>query len=131
MVSKNRSHRANHYGTLAERKAAERYRLTLERCSWHDAKREDGTPVEIKAAMYEHADGQPGNFKVYDKYHQKLRRANGWYVFVPYRPRGRGIQVIAMKMRHSSRLPQLEWHGGGSHREAKQAKIGIGEIFGN
>ena len=130
MVSKNRSHRANHYGTLCERKASERYRLDLDRASWHDARRADGTPVEIKSTMREHADGQPGNFKLYDQYHRQLREANGWYVFAVYRPRGRGVTVLKWDMRHSSRLPRLDWHGGGDHRDAQQAKVGIGAIFG-
>lgn len=124
-----RSHKANHYGTLVERKAAERYDLDLDRCSWHDAKRPDGTPVEIKAAMRQHADGQLGTFKLYDQYHDRLRAANGWYVFAPYRVCGPGVEVLDWEMRHSSRLPQLHWHGGGGHRNAQQSKIGIGEIF--
>lgn len=40
--------------------------------------------------MLEHSDGQPGNFKVYREYHEKLRRADGWYCFV-YRPHGRRL----------------------------------------
>jgi hypothetical protein len=130
MASKNRSHRANHYGTLVERQAAERYRLELERCSWHDALRPDRDPVEIKAAMRTHSDGQPGNFKIYEDYHDQLRDASGWYVFAPYRVRGRGVEVLAWEMRHSSRIPSPSWHGGGAHRDSRQAKIGIGEIFG-
>jgi len=124
-----RSHKANHYGTLIDRKAAERYDLDLDRCSWHDAKRPDGTPVEIKAAMHRHADGHPGTFKLYDQYHEKLRAANGWYVFAPYRVRGRGIQVLDWEIRHSSRLPNLYWQGGGKHRDAQQAKIKIKRMF--
>jgi hypothetical protein len=125
----NRSHKANHYGTLVERKAAERYGLKLDRASWHDARREDGTPVEIKAAMYRHNDGRPGTFKLYDQYHDKLRAANGYYVFAVYRVRGQGVEVLEWEMRHSSRLPHLDWHGGGKHRDARQAKIGIDGLF--
>lgn len=123
------SHKANHYGTLCERKAAERYGLELDRDSWHDARRSDGTPVEIKSTMRRHADGQPGNFKLYSAYHQKLRRANGWYVFVVYRVRERGVEPLKWEMRHSSRLPKLRWHGGGDHRDAQQSKLGIDEVF--
>ncbi|WP_420182074.1 hypothetical protein ACNO8S_13500 [Haloarcula sp. KBTZ06] len=126
-----RSHKANHYGTLVERKAAERYDLELDRCSWHDAKRKDGTPVEIKAAMHRHADGRPGTFKLYDQYHEKLRAANGWYVFGVYRVRGRGIEVLEWETRHSSRLPRLDWHGGGDHRNSKQTKLHISEMTEN
>jgi len=124
-----RSHKANHYGTLVERQAADRYNLELDRCSWHDAKRPDGMPVEIKAAMHRHADGQPGTFKLYDQYHERLREANGWYVFAPYRVRGRGVEVLRWEMRHSSRLPRLDWHGGGDHRDARQAKLTIDAVI--
>ncbi|SFS00028.1 hypothetical protein SAMN05216559_2298 [Halomicrobium zhouii] len=125
----NRSHKANHYGTLCERKAVHRYGLELDRSSWHDARRDDGTPVEIKSTMRRHADGQPGNFKLYSKYHRRLWRTNGWYIFIIYRVRGNGLQVLKSEMRHSSRLPQLSWHGGGQHRDAKQAKILINSLF--
>lgn len=124
-----RSHKANHYGTLVERKAAERYGLELDRASWHDARRPDGMPVEIKSAMHRHRDGQPGTFKLYDRYHDKLRAANGWYVFAVYRVRGRGVEVLEWEMRHSSKLPRLNWHGGGKHRGAKQSKISTDKIY--
>jgi len=120
-----RSHKANHYGTLVERKAAERYNLELDRCSWHDAKQPDGTPVEIKAAMHRHADGQPGTFKLYDRYHERLRLDDGWYVFSIYRADKKRMEILDWEMRHSSRIPQLEWHGGGDHRDARQAKISV------
>jgi len=123
-----RSHKANHYGTLVERKAADQYCLSLNRTSWYDARRPDGTPVEIKASMHRHADGQPGTFKLYDRYHQRLRAADGWYVFGVYRVRGKGVEVLEWEMRHSSRLPELQWHGGGDHRGAKQAKLQITQI---
>ncbi|GAA0674295.1 hypothetical protein GCM10009020_22010 [Natronoarchaeum mannanilyticum] len=40
-------------------------KFQLDRASWHDARFKNGTPVEIKSTMVEHADGQPGNFKIY------------------------------------------------------------------
>ena len=124
-----RSHRANHYGTLVERQAAERYNLDLDRASWHDALQAEGTPVEIKSAMHRHADGQPGTFKLYDRYHKRLRSKNGSYLFAVYRVRGMGVEVLNWQMRHSSRLPRLNWHGGGEHRDAQQCKLKISEIF--
>lgn len=123
------SHRANHYGTLCERLAAEKYSLTLARSSWKDAEFQNGTPVEIKSTMRTHADGGAGNFKLYSTYHRRLRAADGQYCFVVYRIRGQGVEPLRMKMVHSSRLPRLSWHGGGSHRDAQQAKVGIPEIF--
>jgi hypothetical protein len=44
--------------------------------------------------MVEHADGQPGNFKLYEEYHQTLPENNGRYVFGAYRVRGRDISVV-------------------------------------
>lgn len=80
--------------------------------------------------MIEHANGQPGNFKVYRAYHEKLRQADGWYCFVVYKPHGRsGLTVLKDKMVRSSDLPLLRWHGGGDHRGTQQAKIAIGDIF--
>jgi hypothetical protein len=129
-VCVNRSKRANHFGTICEKRMAKKRRFELERSSWHDARFGNGTPVEIKSTMLEHSDGQPGNFKVYRKYHEKLRRANGWYCFVVYRPHGRsGCTVVRDKMVRSSDLPLLRWHGGGNHRGTTQAKIPISAVF--
>ena len=119
------SHRANAYGTAVEYKMAEAYGLDLARVSWKDADGPDGTPHEIKAAMHEHADGQPGTFKLYREYHEKLPSQGRYYVFAAYRKRGRGIQVLAHGRRHASRLPSIRWHGGGDHRGTQQAKIAI------
>ncbi|WP_121822953.1 hypothetical protein [Halostella salina] len=128
-MSKNRSHRANRYGTLAERHLAEEYRLDLDRCSWHDARDADGRPWELKAAMIEHSDGQPGTFKLYKQYHGRLRDHDGMYAFAAYKPWGRGIRVLKSKAVHSSKLPMLRWHGGGDHRDTKQAKVAIADVF--
>ena len=126
------SKKAARYGSRAEKKAAEQYNLELEgnHCSWHDAKRADGTPVEIKAAAVERADGSEGRFRVFRKYHDKLRHHDGIYVFVAYRPRGTGISVVEMTDCHSSQLPLSTWYGAGGHRESQQRKIAVSEVFG-
>ncbi|MCL9812589.1 hypothetical protein [Natranaeroarchaeum aerophilus] len=126
----NRSKRANHFGTICEKRMARKRRFSLERASWHDARFQNGTPVEIKSTMREHSDGQPGNFKVYRKYHEKLRRHDGWYCFVVYRPHGRsGLTVLDDRMVRAGDLPLLRWHGGGDHRGTKQAKLQIRSVF--
>jgi len=108
---------------------AEQYDLTLARASWKDANAPSGTPVEIKAAMHEHADGQPGTFKLYRQYHEKLQREGGVYVFAAYRIRGRGVEILAHERRRASRLPTLRWHGGGKHRGTEQAKVPIRTVL--
>ena len=124
-----RSHRANHFGTLFEKRTFDELGLEPARASWKDAEK-DGDPWELKATMAEHADGNPGTFKVYEKYHRKLRRHDGWYCFGVYRPHGKGIRILKRTKVHSSQLPRLSWHGGGEHRGTRQAKIKIDEIFG-
>lgn len=124
-----RSHRANHYGTAAEKRAMQRYNLVPSRESWKDAEFRHGGPVEIKSTMRRHADGQPGNFKIYEQYHRRLRRNGGHYCFVVYKPTESGIRIRNMKIIHSSQLPRLSWHGGGDHRDTRQAKLGIGDVF--
>ncbi|SNZ12103.1 hypothetical protein SAMN06269185_1497 [Natronoarchaeum philippinense] len=130
VVRVNRSKRANHFGTICEKRMARKRRFELDRASWHDARFQNGTPVEIKSTMVEHADGQPGNFKIYRKYHDRLRRADGWYCFVVYRPHGRsGCTVLDDKMVRACDLPLVRWHGGGAHRDTQQAKVTIEEIY--
>ena len=123
------SHRANAYGTAVEYKMADHYDVELARASWKDADAPDGTPVEIKAAMHEHADGQPGTFKIYREYHEKLQQQGGVYLFASYRVRGRGVQVLAHDRRRASNLPTVRWHGGGDHRGTEQAKVSITDIL--
>jgi len=96
--------------------------------SWYDGLR-DGVPWEFKATAHRHADGNPGNFKIYKVYHSKLRQQGGWYGFAVYRKRGTGTQVLKMKAVPASKLPLLRWHGGGSHRGSKQGKLAIDDVF--
>jgi hypothetical protein len=107
---------------------ADEYNLTLARAAWKDADR-DGTPWELKATKRTHADGQPGNFKIYREYHEKLQRENGRYGFAVYRIRGTGAQVLKTTSLLASSLPTVRWHGGGDHRGTQQAKIAISDVF--
>lgn len=122
------SHKANKYGTACEYHLAEKYHVELERSSWHDGRKE-GTPWEFKSTAYEHADGTPGNFKIYRKYHEKLQAAGGRYAFAVYRIRGRGAQVVRATSIPASRIPTVSWHGGGDHRDTQQAKLAIDDVF--
>lgn len=124
-----RSKQANHYGTLAECRAADERGLNLDRDSWHDATFQNGTPVEIKSCMYRRANGSPGRVRVFREYHDRLREAGGWYLFVVYRVRGTGIQVLDTKMLRAGQLPLSTWYGAGGHRNSEQTKLAIGDVF--
>ncbi|GGN17861.1 hypothetical protein [Halarchaeum nitratireducens] len=122
------SKKANQYGTLAERKACERYRLRREgvHTSWRDAVQDDGTPVEIKATD---ASRDYPRFKVFEEYHDRLAAAGGKYVFVLYRRRGRGLTVLRMQMLPATQIPVSTWYTNGGHRDSKETKIRPGDVF--
>jgi len=128
------SHRANAHGTACEYALAEKYRVDLVRdgkrvdTSWYDGLK-DGRPWEFKATAHRHSDGNPGNFKIYRKYHAKLQQQGGMYGFAVYRRRGTGTQVLKMTAVPASELPLLRWHGGGTHRDSRQGKLAIGDVF--
>ena len=124
------SHKASRYGALTERKARERYNLTNEQSAWFDGRRPNGKPVEIKAAVLERRTGRPGRFRIFREPHNKLARQQGHYVFVVYRPHGRGVSVEDMKMVEAARL-RPKWSNSG-HKTAgrsEQHKIDIATIF--
>jgi len=123
-----KSSNAARFGALAERKARERYGLEGTHTSWHDARRDDGTPVEIKAAMLNRSSGKGGRFRVFEEYHSRLEKADGIYVFVAYRARGRGITVCRMRSLRAEAL-ELSFYGAGGHRDSRQIKIAPSQIF--
>ncbi|WP_254524833.1 hypothetical protein [Natrinema caseinilyticum] len=131
------SHKANKHGTAAEYHLAEKYCGDLVDSdgkridtTWYDGKK-GHTPWEFKATAHRHADGQPGNFKVYEQYHSQLVRAVGMCSFAIYRRRGTRTQILKTKAVAASSLPMLRWHGDGDHRHTKQAKIAISDFFGS
>ncbi len=124
----NRSKKAAHYGALAERAAREQYSLDIAHTSWHDAMTSDGTPVEIKAAMLNRASGKTGRFRIFEKYHRRLYREDGVYVFVTYNAVGTGISVNRMRAVEASDV-RFEFYGAGGHRASRQAKVTPNRIF--
>jgi hypothetical protein len=122
------SQKANRYGTLAEKRAAEKYRLRREgeHTSWFDAVTRDGTPVEIKAT--DSSRDYP-RFRVFEKYHDRLAAAGGKYVFVLYQRRGRGLTVPKTRMLPASQLPVSAWYGSGGHRGSDETKIRPRDVF--
>lgn len=121
------SKKANRYGTLAEKHLCSSRGLDRDgkHTSWCDAEYKNGTPVEIKSCNV-----STGYFQIYKAYHHKIRRANGWYGFVVYKPRGNGIRVMRDKMVRPDRLPLSSmWSPTGGHRDTEKAKVPISRIF--
>jgi len=61
--------------------------------------------------------------------HRKLRQESGGYVFVLYRPVGRGIRVLKMRSLNARGL-RLEFYGAGRHPKGRQMKVPPGRVFG-
>lgn len=124
-------------GSAIERKICERYGLVADHSGRADAAYPTGNPVEIKAAVRRKSDGRggtkPGEFVIYRSPHRWLRRHEGWYIFVCYRWRGQGVQILDSKRVHSSNIPRgngwIESGHPGRHHD-KQRRIKVGEVFG-
>ncbi len=120
-----RSQNAARYGALAERRAADRYGLELERDDWHDARGPDGSLWDVKAAMVSR---RAPRFRLWEKQHRKLRQESGGYVFVLYRPVGCVIRVLKMRSLNARGL-RLEFYGAGRHPKGRQVKVAPGSVF--
>jgi len=125
----NRSSNAARYGALAERAARERYGLDADHTEWNDARTDNGRPVEVKSAMLNRASGHAGRFRIFERVHRRLASEDGVYVFVAYRASGRGISVEKMRSVDADAV-RLEFYGAGGHRDTKQAKVPVSEVFG-
>lgn len=125
----NRSQRTSHHGARAEEAVRERYGLQSDHASWYDATFKNGSKVEIKSAIYRRANGDEGRFRIFEDCHQRLTRANGWYAWVTYRERGRGVEILRMRMMKARTLRWTTWHKTGGHRDQREGQIPISRIF--
>jgi len=120
----NRSRKAARYGSLVEKWAAERYGLEFERDAWHDARKGD-RPGDVKGAM---ASREATRFRLWEEQHRRLRREDGFYAFVLYRPVGRGIDVLRSRT-VAARSLQVRFGGAGNHPKGNQFKLPPARIF--
>lgn len=125
-----RSSNAARYGALAEQYVAERYGFESEHDYSHDLVRPSGEPVEVKASMRpeSRADGV-AYFRVFEEAHDLLRRADGWYAFVSYRPRGTGIEVLRDRLVRARAVRISEWTETGGHRDSRERRLRPQDVF--
>jgi hypothetical protein len=119
------SKKANKYGTAAEHHVIEQRDLVAARCYWHDARFQNGTPVEIKRCDVD----STGYFQIYERAHDQLLEADGWYAFAPYSRNGRGMRVLKVRMRQASKMPPMQWSSTGGHRDSRKAKVEVSRVM--
>lgn len=111
MTMTNKSQKAPRYGAQVEKHVRERYGLTVPesgRQPWFDAADDSGTKWEIKGAMRKRSDGSPGRVRIFREPHQQLSRVDGYYGFAAYRPRGRGVEILATNAVRAREM-RFEW----------------------
>ena len=108
---------------------AKKRRFELQRWSWHNATFQNGRPVEIKSTMVKQrrlaggVQGLPGV--------PTETQTSGWLVLLRHLPAARSFWLHGFGGQdgEGANLPLLRWHGGGEHRDSKQAKLAISDVF--
>lgn len=112
-------HENERWGRYTEWVARIRYGLTADREVFHDARADDGTPVEVKGCIRRTAAGRRGKFFVRQANHERLVDAGGKYALAVYDPSDwkRG-PILAMAVRPATWLDDVDaaWTGNGSRR---------------
>lgn len=117
-------HGSPHWGSEAEIKACEQRGYHRENSGpWHDARDPNGVPVEIKATKRERSNGDEGRFRIFQQPHHKLRAEDGRYLFVVYRIRGRGMEVLDMHEIPARRLRPSSWRVSGHATTGRDREI--------
>lgn len=94
-------------GTRAQRAAARKYGLDLRAptTGFLDARhRSNGSPVQVKSALYERAGGEPGVFRVWREHLRTLRDHGGSVVLVVVNPENPTRKVLRVVKRSPSTL---------------------------
>ena len=69
-------------------------------------------------------------FRLWEEQHRRLRREDGFYAFVLYRPVGRGINVLRSRT-VAARSLQVRFGGAGDHPKGNQFKLPPSAVFGS
>lgn len=127
------SQRSPRLGARVEKRAIDRkgYTPTDSDSPWHDAETRGGTPVEIKGAMRERANGSEGRFRIFKQPHAKLAERDGLYCFAVYRQRGTGAEILEIKTKRARALRSLEWTASNHSTRGRdeQCKLRISRVM--
>lgn len=109
------------WGHYAEWTARIVFSLTKDRGLFHDARDDDGIPVEVKACKRRTGRREDhGKYFIRKENHEKLREAGGYYVFVLYDPCiWKHGPVLKLEMKPAEWLDGVDgygWTGNGTRR---------------
>lgn len=98
---------------------------------WQDAVDPQGIPIEIKATLRKRSNGRPGKFRVFREPHSRLQSSDGRYLFVVYRQRGTGVQILKMTEKPARAVRIDDWIHSGHQTDGRemQVKIPINQVF--
>lgn len=108
------------WGHFTEWAARLSFSLEKDQSLFHDARTEDGDPVEVKSCRRRTGRRRDhGKFFIRKENHVELRDAGGFYVFVVYDPElWKHGPILEMEMKPAAWLDDVEygWTGNGSRR---------------
>lgn len=119
---------ADRWGMLAEAAARAAFDLERDRASWHDARTQNGVPVESKTARKRLANGRRGRWWIEREAHRRLVEAGGLYALSVYDPQatddGPITDVAIVPARWID--AHLSWtsNGTGHHKGSEHSKLG-------
>jgi hypothetical protein len=130
VTASSRSSNAARYGALAEQHVAEKFGFEGEHDYSHDLVTSDGEPVEVKASMRaESRADDVAYFRVFEEAHRRLTRADGFYAFFSYRPRGTGIEVLRDRLVRARAVRINNWTETGGHRDSRERRLRPQDVF--
>lgn len=112
-------HENERWGRFTEYVARTVLGLTEDRGTYHDARTEDGVPVEIKSCIRRTARGDRGKFFVREANHEQLRDEGGLYALLIYDPEDwKHGPVLSVELKPAEWLDRADycWTGNGSRR---------------
>lgn len=110
-------------GRLAEEAALRKYAARSEHSSWYDLRYRNGTPADVKAAVYDRQ-GRYGRFRLWREAHRKLKQHGGGYVFAVVAESGNVLKLERMGASEvERRVGGITWYNSGHSGKGKQTKL--------
>lgn len=119
---------AEYFGKLAETAARSRFELDIDRSAYHDARTQDGRPVESKTCRVVLANGRSGRWWIEREAHNQLVHEDGLYALSTYDPAaveaGPILDIALVPATWVDELLSWTSNGYDHHKGEEHAKLG-------